>query len=1373
MVPAPAHDRYDILRPLARGGMAMVHLAREVDTGREVALKHLVVPEGQRTPEWRLRFQQEFHLAVRLRHPHVVATYDYAEPREGLPFFTMEYLPGPGFEEMVPLAPPRLLALLPGLLGGLAYLHDQGLVHGDLKPENIRLAADGTARVMDLGLVTRAGQPTAGLQGTLPYLAPEVIRRAAADRRSDLYALGAVLYHLLAGRPPFQGDNRTVLTGHLEQAPQPLGELVPGIPRELDQLVMRMLAKDPLERFQSAGEALRFIGAEADRADDQTLFHPPLVGRQAELKALQDAFKRARGEGYQEVWLHGEPDAGLAAVLEEFCCRGQILGAHVLRGAFRPRMAPFEGLRGVLRGLVALARSRQEELAKLLPVVAWVDPELGPAGDAHEVDPQQELLRLYDAFTQLVRLAAETGPVVLALDDGHLADPGFRDWLAYLQRNAAGLPVLVVATHVGEPELEFDPCRMDLPVGAASEAETIELCRAVLGQAELPAAFTGQIHALAGGLPQRVEQLLRRLAASARLRRANGAWCFPDEPIESVLAASAPEWALAAAARALPPLAGALLEALTVLGREAELLLLWAVSRRLAGQPAPLAAADAALDASQSAELFEALRVLEEGDWVVGRDGRYGLHAERPRVAVLEDLEPARRRAVHGAVADALAAQLEVSPGDLALAAEVARHALGAGDRDRGPAFALAAAHRQARLFGLEEAEALLKDAVALLEAEPAADARTMLPFCRLRADVARLAGDRRLAEAAYQQTLHLAGALADVEEQAHALVGYGRFKLAAGDLEAAASHLEQALALLAHHAVHPEKAEALTQLGRCALTHGDLAEARRWVEQALAMARQGGYRGLIRENMAQLGYLYVAGGEERAAEGLGLLFEALQLIEQDEAKIELNACHALLGNALLLLGRYAEAKQSFQRNCDLCAEIGAAPHDEATAYMRRTQVALEVGDYREARQSAKPAAALAKMVGNKLLLAQVRLLEGLAALFQGDFTIWQDAAGQMEETTAALGTDNLRAMWLACRAEAEAFLGQGTASLSSANDALEVIARGAGHEFLERALILKAEALTRLGLYRPARQALEAMSRPRNEALQARWLLARANIERVDGKLDQGLLHARRALDLARRTGALPTEAACCLLLARLSPDRDEATRLGRQALLHAELCGHPALEAETLGLLAGAGGRAEQAEWFLQAANDAWRRATAQLPPVVAEGFGAVEERRPLRDALARRLAEGYRPSADDLRRVLELVAEPPAIDRLLPGIARLAGDLAGAERVAIFWEDHTGAPRLVGGEGPAYGGVEGPAELEAAHQDAAGTLMLPLAAGTAPGDGPWGALLITGLAAEGADRLGKLLPHLGGALWVARGRWLAAHPPSETLHERDQVR
>ena len=468
-----------------------------------------------------------------------------------------------------------------------------------------------------------------------------------------------------------------------------------------------------------------------------------------------------------------------------------------------------------------------------------------------------------------------------------------------------------------------------------------------------------------------------------------------------------------------------------------------------------------------------------------------------------------------------------------------------------------------------------------------------------------------------------------------------------------------------------------------------------------------------------------------------------------------------MLGNAFLLLGRYAEAKQAFQRNCDLCAEIGAAPHDEAAAFMRRTQVALEVGDYREARQSAKPAGALAKMTGNKLLLAQVRLLEGLAALYQGDYTIWQDAAGWVEESLAATGSDNLAAMWHASRGEVETFLGQGTPAMSSANAAIEAIGRGAGHEFLGRAQILKGEALTRMGLYKPARSALDEVRAPRNEVVLARLLLAQANLERLDGKKPQALVLARRAHEAARRTGALPIEAACALLVARLTPDRDEIQRLGRQALLHAEHCGHPALEAEALGLLAGAATRPEQADWFLLAAEEAWRRATSQLPAAAIAAFGATDERKPLRDALTRRAAEGYRLTADDHKRLLEMLGAPPVLERLFPAIAALAQEVGPATRVAVFWEDGLGEPVLVRGEGPAYGGAEGPAELEAAREAERGVLLLPLAAGAEAGDMPWGALLVAGVGPEGGDRLAALLPLLGGALWAARRLWLAEHP------------
>ncbi|MFP5502683.1 MAG: serine/threonine-protein kinase PknK [Candidatus Sericytochromatia bacterium] len=1358
------HDRYDVIRPIAQGGMASVVLAREVDTGREVAMKLLVVPDGARPAEWTLRFQQEFHQTTRLRHPHVVATYDYATAHDGTPFYTMEYLPGPGLEELVPMEPDRLAGYVPGLLQALGAIHLQGLVHCDLKPENIRLAKDGSVRLMDLGLATRAGQMAPGVQGTLPYMPPEVIRRQPVDRRSDLYALGAVLYHLLAGEPPFSGDVRQVLKGHLEAAAPPLGEKNPRVPADLARFVHRLLEKDPMARFQSAGEALVALGAAGTVEDDATLFHAPVIGRDDELVMLRGALDRSKAGAYEEVWVHGDPDVGLEALVEEFCCQAQLSGATVIRGTFWARSAPFEGLRAMVRGLVALARPHAQALAPLLPILARIEPQLGAQAAPEHADPQQERLRLFDALAQLVRLASTSGPLLLAFANAHQASAAFREWLEYAGRNCQDLPVLVVNTFEGDPGLDLDPARWALELEPLGHAEIHKASQAILGQIEVPMAFSKALHQAAGGYPHRLDPLLRHMAESGALQREAGRWLLPETSIDGVLAGMDPAWAKEQRLKNLPALATSLLEALALMGRETELYVLWQMVRTPAGS-AQLTMPPAATE--NGGELFEAMSALEAGGWVVNAQGRVQLGPEVDREALITRMGEAKRRQVHRQAAASLESLLAQAPSDTTLLAEVASHAMAAGDRKRGPRFALEAAKAQSRLFALEEAEELLRAALTLTDGDPHPDAQLQLDLVRLRADIARLAGDRRLAASSYDRAIAMAEASGDAEAQAALANGLGRLKMVTGELEAAEPLFRSVIDRLGA-TPHPEKAQALTQLGRLALTRGRLEEASRWIEQALAAARQGAHRALVRDNMAQLGYLYVAADDARSAEGLALLFDALQLTEKDEAKLELNAVYALLGNAQLLLGRFTEAKLAFQRNCDLCAEIGAAPHDEATALMRRAQVELELGDYSAARKSASPAGALARMIGNKLLLAQVRLIEGMAALYQGDFTIYQDATLLVEESLQGMDSGYLQAMYLTCRAEAEGYLGQWSSALSSANAALEEIAKGAGHEFAVRATMVKGDALTRLGLYKPARQALEAMAAPRNEALLARWLIARAQLERLDGHQREARQMAERALELARRAGAVPVAAVCGLLLARLAPNGDEALTWSRRALLDAEVCGQPALEAEALFLASRSASRVSEAEWFLEAALAAWRRAIAGLTPAIVDAFGQTEERRALKDALKRREAEGYRLDAEDHRALLALLAMPPAPRTFLPALLAFLKAGGRPDRLAVFWESEAGEPVLVVGEGSPYGAAQTAASELQSAKDAPGAIVVPLAV-TPEGEAPWGAILVTGLAPDQADRLTKLTSHLPGALWACRQLWLATRQGATSAERR----
>ena len=193
-------SRYEHRRLLGEGGVGQVHLVLDREADREVALKTLRPGANE---DARYLFEQEFWAMASLRHPNLVAGHDFGTLPDGQPFLTMDAVPGQdlAIDRAAPEAEVR--GWLPGIAAALAFLHARGFVHGDLKPENVRLGEDGTPRLMDLGLLSRAGRSGGAIRGSLHYLAPEVARQGAVDARSDLYALGAVLYHALAGRAPF------------------------------------------------------------------------------------------------------------------------------------------------------------------------------------------------------------------------------------------------------------------------------------------------------------------------------------------------------------------------------------------------------------------------------------------------------------------------------------------------------------------------------------------------------------------------------------------------------------------------------------------------------------------------------------------------------------------------------------------------------------------------------------------------------------------------------------------------------------------------------------------------------------------------------------------------------------------------------------------------------------------------------------------------------------------------------------------------------------------------------------------------------------------------------------------------------------------
>ncbi|MGH3009924.1 MAG: Stk1 family PASTA domain-containing Ser/Thr kinase [Gaiellaceae bacterium] len=252
--------RYRIVRKLGAGGMADVYLAEDQELGRRVAIKIL---NGRHANDDQFieRFRREAKNAAALNHPNIVSIYDRGEAEETY-YIAMEYLDGRSLKELIvghgPAPVNVAVEYARQILSALRFAHRHGIVHRDIKPHNVLVDREGRVKVTDFG-IARAGTSqmteAGSIVGTAQYLSPEQARGTEVDQRSDLYSLGVVLYELLTGETPFEGDTPVeIAMKHLSAVPKPPSQLRKDVPRDLDMVVMRALAKDPAHRYQNAEE---------------------------------------------------------------------------------------------------------------------------------------------------------------------------------------------------------------------------------------------------------------------------------------------------------------------------------------------------------------------------------------------------------------------------------------------------------------------------------------------------------------------------------------------------------------------------------------------------------------------------------------------------------------------------------------------------------------------------------------------------------------------------------------------------------------------------------------------------------------------------------------------------------------------------------------------------------------------------------------------------------------------------------------------------------------------------------------------------------------------------------------------------------------
>jgi serine/threonine-protein kinase len=296
--------RYQVGELLGYGGMAEVHRGRDLRLGRDVAIKMLRT-DLARDATFQMRFRREAQNAASLNHPAIVAVYDTGEETaptgETLPFIVMEFVNGRTLKEVLAaegrLMPRRALEITADICAALEFSHRNGIIHRDIKPGNVMLTLNGQVKVMDFGIARALASgattmtQTSAVIGTAQYLSPEQARGEAVDARSDVYAAGCVLFELLCSHPPFVGDSPvSVAYQHVREDPPTPSDLNPDVTPPIDAIILKALAKNPLNRYQSAGEmradllraaAGRPVAATPILRQDETVAVAPSMARPA------------------------------------------------------------------------------------------------------------------------------------------------------------------------------------------------------------------------------------------------------------------------------------------------------------------------------------------------------------------------------------------------------------------------------------------------------------------------------------------------------------------------------------------------------------------------------------------------------------------------------------------------------------------------------------------------------------------------------------------------------------------------------------------------------------------------------------------------------------------------------------------------------------------------------------------------------------------------------------------------------------------------------------------------------------------------------------------------------------------------------------
>ncbi len=818
-----------MLRVVGEGSQKTVYLARDAALERECAVA--VLRSEAIDADALARLRREAQAMARLGgHPNIVGVYDIGEADDGRPFIVCEYVVGGDLRRILresngPLPMERALAIITDVANALVATHEQGIIHRDVKPANVWLTADGAAKLGDFGLAAALDRSritmTGTVMGTAAYMPPEQALSGEVETRSDLYALGAVFYELVSGRPPFLGDDAlAIVSQHINVAPVAPSWLNAAVTRPIEELILRLLAKSPDERPATAAEVVAELAriTTAPAADNAAsasagaelgaIAWGRFVGRRDELEQLKVAFDQALSGQGSLAMIAGEPGIGKTRLSEELSVYARLRGAVLMHGrcyegdggmAYQPFIDAFRHFVRT-RPNPPLRSELGEGAPEIATLVSEVRRRFPDLPDAMPAEGEAQRLRLFESVIHFMLGVAQSAPLVLVLDDLQWADKASLLLLRHAVPEIAHDRVFIVGIYrdaeldrkhpladaIGSLRRENNYHRV--LVRGLSEDSVEELLASMSESDDDPSnrrQLVGALFRETEGNPFFIREILSHLIEERKLYRKDGRWIGAGGGITAL---GIPEGVREVIGRRLSRLSDACNQMLVV----ASALkggFSWDALRAVTDESEETLVD--LLDEAVSAQLISERKRDQPGMY----DFTHGLIGQ----TLYEELSGPRRILMHRRIADAL--ELLYAPSRRAHLAELAHHfyeAAPRGDAEKAIAYALEAGDAALAVTAYDEAVQHYEHALLTLDLVADADVTRRCDLMIRLGDALTRAGEPKRAVDSLQQAATIARELRSADLVARTALALGSIQMGLGQVhDPVVEILEEALSLL------------------------------------------------------------------------------------------------------------------------------------------------------------------------------------------------------------------------------------------------------------------------------------------------------------------------------------------------------------------------------------------------------------------------------------------------------------------------------------------------------------------------------------------------------------------------------------------------